>query len=274
MACHAAPFADQDGLLVWSRSLCQSSQASAHGTRPQGCKPGCGDDSRLVDSLARCKYRHRHWGGERHCSFWMPMAREGRETLSEWEAKRWHLPDSFSVTTGRGRHIYLQYPAGLDVRNSAGKLGLGLDIRGADGYVVAPPSRHISGTSYECAAPDKPLAPVPEWLLSLIVGKTNTHAAPAPATGKAIGKGGRTDRLVSLAGTLHKRGMSVEAITAALLAENTAKCDPPLPGGEGVRHRPRHPQAVSERARCTEGKQPQSSSAAARSDPPRRHSSP
>ncbi len=35
--------------------------------------------------------------------------------------------------------------------------------------------------------------------------------------------------LVSLAGTMQRRGMSLEAIEAALLAENAAKCDPPLP---------------------------------------------
>jgi hypothetical protein len=38
----------------------------------------------------------------------------------------------------------------------------------------------------------------------------------------------RSRMLASLAGTMNKRGMAVEAIEAALLAENAAKCDPPL----------------------------------------------
>jgi len=53
-------------------------------------------------------------------------------------------------------------------------------------------------------------------------------SATAQASPGAVTKGNRTNRLVSLAGTLHKREMSVEAIEAALLAENAAKCFPPL----------------------------------------------
>lgn len=44
------------------------------------------------------------------------------------------------------------------------------------------------------------------------------------------GQGNRNRKtLVSLAGTMSRRGMSLQAIEAALLAENAAKCDPPLP---------------------------------------------
>lgn len=154
---------------------------------------------------------------------------QGLETLSKCEAKGLRFPDTFAVATGRGSHFYFQYPTGLAVHNSAGKIGLGLDIRGMGGYVVAPPSRHSTGSLYTCAEPRKALVPAPEWLLALIEGKTKPAATPAPATGTLISKGDRTPRLVSLAGTLHKRGMSSEAITAALLAENLAKCEPPLP---------------------------------------------
>ena len=57
---------------------------------------------------------------------------------------------------------------------------------------------------------------------------------PLPATKARVGPqtGGKTrgrKMLVSLAGTMNKRGMSLEAIEAALLVENTAKCNPPLP---------------------------------------------
>ena len=56
-----------------------------------------------------------------------------------------------SVRTGSGgSHIYLAHPGGL-VRNTAGRLGDGIDVRGDGGYVIAPPSRHPSGGTYAWA---------------------------------------------------------------------------------------------------------------------------
>ena len=58
------------------------------------------------------------------------------------------LPPTPAVITGSGGyHYYFKYPeSGL--RNSAGKLGDGLDIRAEGGYVVAPPSIHPNGKQY------------------------------------------------------------------------------------------------------------------------------
>ena len=50
--------------------------------------------------------------------------------------------------------------------------------------------------------------------------------------GERIPDGRRDKTLTSLAGTMRRRGMSEEAIFAALLKENEAKCDPPLPEHE------------------------------------------
>jgi Bifunctional DNA primase/polymerase, N-terminal len=44
-------------------------------------------------------------------------------------------------TGGGGIHIFFRYPRETDIRNSAGLLGPGLDVRGEGGYVVVPPSR-------------------------------------------------------------------------------------------------------------------------------------
>jgi hypothetical protein len=55
---------------------------------------------------------------------------------------------------------------------------------------------------------------------------------PAQDSPKVTPKGQRTKRMVSLAGTLHRRGVSLEAIEACLAVENQAKADPanpPLP---------------------------------------------
>lgn len=45
---------------------------------------------------------------------------------------------------------------------------------------------------------------------------------------KAITDGARNETLASLAGTMRRRGMGQEAILAALLKENDARCSPPL----------------------------------------------
>jgi hypothetical protein len=56
--------------------------------------------------------------------------------------------------------------------------------------------------------------------------------APAGPIGERIPDGQRNTTLASLAGTMRRRGMSTVAIEAALLIENTARCDPPLDAEE------------------------------------------
>lgn len=45
---------------------------------------------------------------------------------------------------------------------------------------------------------------------------------------KKIKEGSRNTTLTSIAGTLHHRGLSTKAIEAALISENSQRCDPPL----------------------------------------------
>ena len=94
----------------------------------------------------------------------------GDETLYELEAVHGHLPETIEVLTGGGgRHLYFRHPGG-EVRCSAGKLGPGLDIRADGGYVVAPPSRHPRGGTYEWEVSHLPedteLAEAPVWITS------------------------------------------------------------------------------------------------------------
>ena len=69
------------------------------------------------------------------------------------------IPHTLTVMTSRGRHIYLD-PAGDTYTNRAHLDGCKVDVRGAGGYVIAPPSVHKSGHVYAWAT-DAPLAPVP-----------------------------------------------------------------------------------------------------------------
>ena len=56
-------------------------------------------------------------------------------------------PTRMASTPSGGAHIYFRESAGGDIRNSAGRLGPGLDVRAHGGYVVAPPSV-IDGKAY------------------------------------------------------------------------------------------------------------------------------
>ena len=77
-------------------------------------------------------------------------------------------PDLTAVRTPRGgRHIYFRYPEGVTIRNSAGKLGPGLDVRGEGGYVIVPPSVMSDGKAYTWLS-QATLNAMPEWLLDRI----------------------------------------------------------------------------------------------------------
>ena len=74
----------------------------------------------------------------------------GDESLRDLEALHELLPETVSVETGGGgAHYWFHPPEGREIRNSSGALGPGLDIRGAGGYVLVPPSLHQSGRRYE-----------------------------------------------------------------------------------------------------------------------------
>jgi hypothetical protein len=52
------------------------------------------------------------------------------------------------ITGSGGNHFYFQADPNAPLSNSRGALPGGIDVRGCSGYVVAPPSLHISGNPY------------------------------------------------------------------------------------------------------------------------------
>jgi hypothetical protein len=90
--------------------------------------------------------------------------RGGLGALFNLQRRYGALPPSRAVRTGSGgRHYWFAHP-GSPVRNSAGRLGPGLDIRGDGGYVISPPSIHAAGGRYLWVS-EVELAPAPAWLL-------------------------------------------------------------------------------------------------------------
>lgn len=141
-----------------------------------------------------------------------------------------------AFTGGGGEHIFLQHPSNGQKIKSKSRLGeySGVDQKGDGGYVVAPPSLHVSGEKYSWKInPDKTsLAKTPEWLLALLLKDGEPDRNAKAQDGQKIEAGHRNNTLCSLAGTMRRQGMTQEAIEAALLAENERRCDPPLSESE------------------------------------------
>src|SRR5262249_40717130 len=88
------------------------------------------------------------------------------------------LPPTWGSRTARGEHVWFKHP-GRVIGNRAA-LKPGRDLRGDGGYVLAPPSRHASGTMYEwIAGPgDVDLAEMPKWLLELALRPERQASSP------------------------------------------------------------------------------------------------
>lgn len=73
----------------------------------------------------------------------------GNESLSQLLQSHGPLPATYVVHTGGdGWHFYFSWPSDGRVIANRTQMGPGLDIRGAGGYVIAPPSNHHSGSRY------------------------------------------------------------------------------------------------------------------------------
>jgi hypothetical protein len=165
----------------------------------------------------------------------------GEATFQELKDRYGELPATAIVHTGGGgTHRYFTYPRGHHIGSSAGKLGPGVDIRGEGGFVVAPSSVHASGDCYRVPyGPSAPIADPPRWLIELLTAPQLALGSVGQSTANRIPAGQRNDALYRLARALKAKGLSPEALQAALLLENLAKCDPPL-GEAEVRQLARH----------------------------------
>jgi hypothetical protein len=91
----------------------------------------------------------------------------GLESLAKLERAGAPAPKTARASTGGGGiHVFFRSPRGTQIRNSAGLLGPGLDVRGEGGYVVVPPSR--TEDSYKWVD-TSPLAEA-SWLIERLAG--------------------------------------------------------------------------------------------------------
>lgn len=166
----------------------------------------------------------------------------GDDALADLLAKHGPLPATVEAITGSGgRHIFFSHP-GTPVQNRIGSIGSGLDLKADGGYVVAAPSRHVSGNVYawELSAhpDDQPLASPPMWLLhEPRVPGTKAGRSPSEwreLIAKGAVEGERNARVASVAGHLLARRVDPMVVLDLLLCWNAARSKPPLPDDEVI----------------------------------------
>ena len=116
--------------------------------------------------------------------------RDGLATLAGLERQYGKLPRTPVQRTGSGGEHRLFRMNGVDVRNSAGKLGPGIDVRGNGGYIVLPPSVHPSGGIYEWLDDAHPAdvepADAPDWLYGLLQKRQDTNPGQTDTAGARL----------------------------------------------------------------------------------------
>ena len=176
---------------------------------------------------------------------------DGDETLAAIEHEC-ALPETWRVLTGGGgQHIIFSCPDGVVIKNysptpgSVPPLGPGIDVRSRGGYIVAPPSRHISGRAYEFSVDHHPqdiaLAPLPEWLCERLTARRQADkdaagddaAEPIPSavwaklTSEPVSEY-RDAVALKLCGHLFRHNVDYDLARGLLHAWNSAWCKPPL----------------------------------------------
>jgi len=163
---------------------------------------------------------------------------DGEGSLLKLETEHGALPPTVEAITGKGRHCYFR--TSKKISNSAGQLGVGLDVRGDGGYVIAPPSIHPSGRAYAWSVDTtRDFAAAPDWLLTMVA-----TAKGGAKTGKPlehwhtvliepIRNGQRNATLASICGKLVHCGVrDVILLYDLVMCVNIARCEQPLSPSE------------------------------------------
>jgi hypothetical protein len=161
---------------------------------------------------------------------------EGERTIAVLEEPHGKLPASVEVITPNGgRHVYFANPPSLVIPNTVGKIGAGVDTRGDNGYVVAPPSMLEGGKCYVRSVDSSDMiASAPHWLLDLVTTNTANGHRPIPTEEwhklivDGVDEGARNDAMAKIAGHLLRRGVNGIVAYELLQAWNMMNCRPPL----------------------------------------------
>lgn len=149
------------------------------------------------------------------------------------------------LTGGGGSHFY--FSAHPKIGKTISSLLPGIDLK-ADGYVVAPPSKHLSGKTYAWSVDgdifDVKPCPAPEWLLDLCLNYygsgsgTFTNKNNDEWKKRILGgtrEGTRNETIASLSGHLLRKNVDAYIARDLIIAWNQMFCRPPLTDQEVIR---------------------------------------
>lgn len=167
----------------------------------------------------------------------------GNESLDELVAEHGEMPETWTAhTANAGGHLYFRHP-GRPTRNRVA-LWPGIDLRGDNGYVAAPPTALDASRRYVWQSESGPheiaLASPPHWLLSSIEQRTGT-VEPRPIdewsalVRNGVARGARNATVARLAGYLLRRKPAARAVLEIMRAWNQSRCRPPLSDEEIAR---------------------------------------
>lgn len=149
---------------------------------------------------------------------------EGFEALTPEQLESLQDEKVVRAKTGRGYHYYFYCKTKINC-----KVGFvnKVDIKSDGGYIILPPSRHISGKCYEWLRPPLlGLTEVPDWVLNSEQKESSKRIFVASE--HIIQEGQRNDKFFRLACSFRAKGISYEATHKALEVENQQRCNPPL----------------------------------------------
>lgn len=171
----------------------------------------------------------------------MTLDLDSDEALARFEKEICSLKDVITPTvkTPHGHHFHFKYPD-FEVRNGVNVLGKnsGIDIRGAGGFAVLPPSKLVDGGIYQWLDGRDPrigiqFADVPEAFLKFLESRNGssgrTFEIDAIANGVPIGA--RNQAAAELAGHFFGLGCDYETVLKSLVQWNQRN-QPPLSDAE------------------------------------------
>lgn len=154
---------------------------------------------------------------------------EGLELLKQ------KIPNIFDSTLvcktgGGGYHLYYRHPNRRKTIPNGVRVLPGVDVRADGGYVIAPPSLHASGNTYEWLGKAN-LGKVPKFLKRTLAGDTPNRLEELD-WGIDIPEGGRDVELTRRAGKLFNADMPAKEVFEILRGWNRKHCKPPLPDSQ------------------------------------------
>jgi putative DNA primase/helicase len=161
--------------------------------------------------------------------------------LTEAHGQEWL--NTLHIETGsRGSHFFYTYPPEIELRNTASKLAPGIDTRASGGYVVLPPSIHVSGRQYTIKEAAE-MQSAPLWLVETLTRAPGELPAKVidfqerrarPGGSAVFAEGERNDGLFRVACAIWGSGgaKDITDLHMQALQVNAERCSPTLTDAE------------------------------------------